>query len=159
MSTAVGIPEVPPKNTLLLLLFCELGFLILASIAILNLHRSKMVPWSIPNQDKAPSTFVTKEQVPLHLATARIALAAGGTLQTISAGLDRKIVRTGSLQAIVKSPAEAAEKVRIMAEGLGGYVESLQINANQGAPTGNMTIRVPSARLEEAKAKRSISRS
>jgi hypothetical protein len=41
MSTAVGIPEVPPKNTLLLLLFCELGFLILASIAILNLHRSK----------------------------------------------------------------------------------------------------------------------
>jgi len=156
MSTAVGIPKVPPKNTLLLLLYCGLGFLILASIA--NLHRSKMVPLSIPNQDKAP-TFVTQEQVPVHLATARMALAAGGTLQTTSAGFDRKIVRTGSLQAIVKSPAEAAEKVRIMAEGLGGYVESLQINANQGAPTGNMTIRVPSARLEEAKAKRSISRS
>ena len=39
-----------------------------------------------------------------------------------------------------------------MAEGLGGYVESLQINADQGAPTANMTIRVPAARLEDAKA-------
>jgi len=106
MSTAVGIPKVPPKNTLLLLLYCGLGFLILASIA--NLHRSKMVPLSIPNQDKAP-TFVTQEQVPVHLATARLARPAAGTLQTTSAGFDRKIVRTGSLQAIVKSPAEAAE--------------------------------------------------
>jgi Domain of unknown function (DUF4349) len=152
MSTT-AISRFPQKNTLLLRLFCGFGVLILAAIAIPDLHRSKMVPSSIPLPEKPQGTLVSKAEVPVHFSSGRMAFAAGVIApNSASASFDRKIVRTGSLQAIVKSPIEAAEKVRIMAEGLGGYVESLQINADQGAPTANMTIRVPAARLEDAKA-------
>lgn len=119
-----------------------------------SLLRTKLATPSVGDQGKTSSIVISQAEVPVHFATGRMALSAGAPTQTASgsATFDRKIVRTGSLQAVVKNPAEAAEKVRIMAEGLGGYVESLQINADQGAPTANMTIRVPAARLEDAKA-------
>jgi cell division protein FtsL len=69
-----------------------------------------------------------------------------------SAQTDRKIIRTGSLEAVVKSPAEAAEQIRNVAERLGGYVESAQISSSQSAPTATITIRVPALRFEDAKA-------
>jgi hypothetical protein len=69
-----------------------------------------------------------------------------------SATADRKIVRTGSLEAVVKSPAEAAEKIRAIAEGLDGYVESAQISGTKDSPSASITIRVPAARFEQAKA-------
>ena len=118
-----------------------------------RLMRTKFAPPPVAYQGKTSAT-ATKAEVPVHFATDRMALAAGTPTQTAygSAGFDRKIVRTGSLQAMVKSPVDAAEKVRVIAERLGGYVESLQINADQGAPTASMTIRVPAARLEDTKA-------
>ena len=69
-----------------------------------------------------------------------------------SASADRKIVRTGSLELTVKSPAEAAEQVRIMAERMGGYLESAQIGGTKEAPIANITIRVPAVHFEDAKA-------
>jgi Domain of unknown function (DUF4349) len=80
-------------------------------------------------------------------------LAPGSSTPTSpSAVHDRKIIRTGSLEAVVKSPAEAAEQIRNMAENLGGYVESAQVSSSQSAPTATITIRVPAARFEDAKA-------
>jgi hypothetical protein len=69
-----------------------------------------------------------------------------------SASADRKIVRTGSLELTVKSPAETAEQVRIMAERMGGYLESAQIGGTKEAPVANITIRVPAMHFEDAKA-------
>src|SRR4029077_20566594 len=63
-----------------------------------------------------------------------------------------KIVRTSSMELTVTSPAEAAEKVRAFAESLGGYVESAQISSSEGTPTATLTIRVPAAHFEDAKA-------
>jgi hypothetical protein len=53
---------------------------------------------------------------------------------------------------VVKSPAEAAEKIRAIAEGVGGYVESAQISGAKESPSASITIRVPAARFEQAKA-------
>ena len=50
----------------------------------------------------------------------------------IAAG--RKIIRTGSLELTVTNPADAAEQVRIMAERMGGYLESAQIGGTKAAP-------------------------
>src|SRR5258707_934107 len=69
-----------------------------------------------------------------------------------SASADRKIMRTGSLELTVKNPAEAAEQVRIMAERMGGYLESAQIGGTKDAPVANITIRVPAMHFEDAKA-------
>jgi Domain of unknown function (DUF4349) len=85
------------------------------------------------------------------VATA-IESAAPVAANTPSSSADRKLVRTGSLELTVKSPAAAAEQIRRMAESMGGYLESSQIGGTKDAPTADLTIRVPVARFEDAKA-------
>lgn len=64
---------------------------------------------------------------------------------------DRKIVRASSLELTVAAPEEAAEKIRVFAEDLGGYLETAQIS-RQDMPNAIVTVRVPERRLEELKA-------
>jgi len=70
--------------------------------------------------------------------------------QTATSG--RKMVRTGALELIVISPADAAEQIRRMAESMGGYLEAAQIGGTKEAPTAALTIRIPATRFEDAKA-------
>lgn len=65
---------------------------------------------------------------------------------------DRKMVRTGFLDLIVQRPAEIAEKIRRMAETLGGFLVESQLGGDQEATRGSLTIRVPASRFEEARA-------
>ena len=66
-------------------------------------------------------------------------------------GEDRKLTRTCTMDLVVKVPAEAAQKIRQMAEQMGGYLENSQINGSQSAGSASLTIRVPAARIEEAR--------
>jgi hypothetical protein len=68
------------------------------------------------------------------------------------AATDRKLVRTAGLELTVNSPADAAEQIRRMAESMGGYLEAAQIGGTKEAPTADITIRVPAAHFEDAKA-------
>lgn len=152
MANVTSAPKFWNWNFVFWALAGSCGLLILAGMLAPNLLRSRYAADQASQRVKSMSTFqVGESQVPLRATTQRMELAAGTTAPA-SASFDRKIVRTGSLQAVVKSPADAAEKVRMMVEGLGGYVESMQLNADQVAPTANITIRVPAARLEDAKA-------
>lgn len=72
------------------------------------------------------------------------------TLQDVDK--DRKVIRTGSIDLIVQRPAESAEKIRSLAENLGGFLVSSQITGGQDATSGSLTIRVPAARFGEARA-------
>ena len=83
---------------------------------------------------------------------AAIQSAAPGTAKAPTATTDRKIVRTGALELTVNSPADAAEQIRRMAESMGGYLEAAQIGGTKEAPTADVTIRVPAAHFEDAKA-------
>ena len=65
---------------------------------------------------------------------------------------DGKIVRTAGLELTVKSPAGAAEQIRRMAESTGGYLETARIGGTKEVPTADLTIRVPAAHFEDAKA-------
>lgn len=94
--------------------------------------------------DKAPAAMPLAGQVTAARKLAETAASA--------ATADRKLVRTGSLELTVKSPADAAEQIRRMAESMGGYLESAQIGGSKEAPTADITIRVPAARFEDAKA-------
>ena len=64
---------------------------------------------------------------------------------------DRKIVRTSSLELVVAKPAEAAEKIRALAERVGGFLVSSEIRGDQDISGGSLTIRVPAARFEDAR--------
>ncbi len=67
------------------------------------------------------------------------------------AAADRKIIRTSSLELVVQHPADAADKITSLAESLGGYLVSSE-GGGQNATAGALTIRVPSAQFEAARA-------
>jgi hypothetical protein len=83
-------------------------------------------------------------------STAMKAEAIAGT-GAPSAPAERKIVRTGSLELMVQHPEEVMDKITALANGWGGYLESSE-GGGQNATTGTLTIRVPAARFEEARA-------
>jgi hypothetical protein len=70
---------------------------------------------------------------------------------TLTPAPDRKIVRTTAISLIVQHPAEAAEKMRTLAENFGGYLETSQISGGSDA-AASLTLRVPVAHFEEARA-------
>ena len=86
-----------------------------------------------------------------YVQSAAMAMKAPSAL-TSEADEERKLVRTCSMYLLVKTPSEDAEKIRQMAEHMGGYLENSQINGSQLTGSASLTIRVPSARIEEARA-------
>ena len=64
---------------------------------------------------------------------------------------ERKMIRTGSLIMIAKSPTETAEKIRALAEGVGGFLVSSQTAGGPEAANASLVIRVPVARFEEVR--------
>jgi Domain of unknown function (DUF4349) len=66
---------------------------------------------------------------------------------------DRKLVRNGSMDLIVQHPADAAESIRQLAEQMGGFLVASDTTGGRVTPYANLTIRVPAARVEEARAR------
>jgi len=64
---------------------------------------------------------------------------------------DRKIVRTTSLDLIVKKPGDVAEKIRALCERAGGFLVNSTIRGDQEMSGGSLTIRVPAARFDEVR--------
>jgi hypothetical protein len=64
---------------------------------------------------------------------------------------DRKISRTGSMDLVVKSPKDISEKIRLLAEHIGGFLVSSETYGGQDASSASLTIRVPANRFEEAR--------
>jgi len=63
----------------------------------------------------------------------------------------RMIVKTGSLNLVVKDVLETAKKIAKFAEEIGGWVVSTNISEYQKVPSGSITVRVPAEKFEEAK--------
>jgi hypothetical protein len=85
--------------------------------------------------------------------SAPVQSAAG--LQKSAAGAptlaDRKMIQTSSMDLIVTNPAETAEKIRALAESLGGYLETSQIAGTRDDARATLTIRVPATGLNQAR--------
>jgi hypothetical protein len=64
---------------------------------------------------------------------------------------DRKTIRAAALELIVDHPAEAAEKLRTLAEQNGGFLVSSEVRGGQEATAANLSVRVPVARYEEVR--------
>jgi hypothetical protein len=146
------------------------GILLVAAITIPNLLRSRMSAYEAKRQSLALPQEASSRQSADHTyaglqatTTARTGLGrnqlvsaalhadpAPSSAPPASAIIDRKLVRTGSLELTVKSPADAAEQIRQMAESMGGYLESAQIGGTKDAPTADITIRVPAVHFSDA---------
>jgi hypothetical protein len=133
--------------------------LLAASIAIPNLLRTRSAAGVPALEHMYASTrlenMALRDAAPMSLRTAGAVVAelkSAAQPAEKSATADRKIVRTGALELTVKSPADAAEQIRRMAESMGGYLETTQIGGTKEAPMADITIRVPATHFEDAKA-------
>ena len=62
----------------------------------------------------------------------------------------RKIVKNGTFSFLVKSAEESADKIKNIAEGLGGFVSDSRVyEVSSGTKTGTVTIRVPASSFNE----------
>jgi Domain of unknown function (DUF4349) len=84
---------------------------------------------------------------PVLLSVAQIEPAAAKA----DSAADRKMVRNSSVDLVVRRPTEAAEKIRALAEGMGGFLVTSEVSGGQDAASGSLTVRVPAARFEEAR--------
>jgi hypothetical protein len=146
------------------------ALLIIAAIATPNLLRSRMAanessrvanlhrmypstrPQATALSDSAPASQHKEELIADADLNSPVYSVAGATPGSSPAATDRKLVRTAGLDLTVNSPADAAEQIRQMAETMGGYLEATQIGGTKEAPTADITIRVPAAHFEDAKA-------
>jgi len=107
------------------------------------------------------TVLVTRNNANMKFASESVPMAShqstiAGYLDQESLGgaiapLGRKIVHTCSLDLTVSSPSQTAEQVRLLAEKLGGYLENAE-SGGQSSAQASITIRIPTAQLESAKA-------
>jgi hypothetical protein len=64
---------------------------------------------------------------------------------------DRKMIRTGSLDMLVKNPKEASEKIRLVAEQAGGFLVASETHGRDSS-SASLTVRVPVDRFEQVRA-------
>jgi len=64
-----------------------------------------------------------------------------------------KTVQTGTLMLTVKNPAEASDRIRQLAEQLGGFLVDSETTGNGSSSSASLSIRIPAARFEEAQAR------
>lgn len=60
------------------------------------------------------------------------------------------VIKTGELQIVVKNVQEAMDEISRYAERKGGWVVSKDVNVEEGALSGEITVRVPAQYFEEA---------
>jgi hypothetical protein len=65
---------------------------------------------------------------------------------------DRKLIRTSTLDMVVKTPSQSSEQIVRLAEGAGGFLVSSQVSGSDTAPTASLTVRVPAAQYEAIRA-------
>lgn len=69
-----------------------------------------------------------------------------------SPAFDRKIIRTGAMELVVKDAPTAVQQLQALAERLGGYVESSNLTQVGDSMNGTIKLRIPAARFDEARA-------
>ena len=94
------------------------------------------------------------EKTTSDVPAAQVSLNQAGQTQTAPIAVERKIIRNADLQLEANAPEEAQQKITQIAESKGGFVvESTQSSSDVKATTRDtvtMTIRVPSAKFDEA---------
>jgi hypothetical protein len=162
MSTFSELRNDHTKTWALIAAGCGIGLFWIA-MAAPALHRSvetlsmpQQVIRDQPSQDfyagarakSMPAVLAERAAPP---AIGAVTESSGGARPAPDASGERKIIRSSSLAIVVQHPAQVMDRIMALAEMEGGYLESSQ-GGGQDAASGSLTIRVPAARFEEARA-------
>ncbi len=143
--------------------FYKLGFfaiigiavvLLLGSVVLSSLNSTRSIgtvgiSGSITNPLSAPSYSVTDF---FEAPSAKKGSIAPQAVRAEEGQLtQRKIIKDGLLSLLVKKVEDSIQNIQALAKTMGGFVGSLQVyEASDGTKSGNITIRVPADRFEEA---------
>jgi hypothetical protein len=104
------------------------------------------------NRSSAPDIVPAPAQPQAQLESSGAGKAADSTDQQ---NIERIVIKNGSLVIVVTDPAKSMDTISKMAEEMGGYVVSANLDQTQlssgvEVPHATITIRVPAERLDEA---------
>ena len=110
-----------------------------------------LVAIGVPNLLRTPSSAFEAQHVAYWEDISDLGPQTKAGLSPRGDEKDRKTVRTASMDLIVKRPTETSEKMRQIAENVGGFLVASQVSGGEDASTASLTIRVPADRFEEAR--------
>jgi cell division protein FtsL len=118
---------------------------ILIALGVPNLMRTRM---ALYNTDGGDHQTGTRLETAGKRAREQLTLVASlsGTEQ------ERKVIRTASLDIVVKNPRQTSEKIRVLAEQAGGFLVSSETNGGENASSASLTIRIPVDKFEQVRA-------
>jgi len=118
---------------------------ILVALGVPNLMRSRMALYNTEGGDYQIDTRLDppgKRQIREQLT---MVAKLSGTEQ------ERKMIRTASLDIVVKNPRQISEKIRVLAEQAGGFLVSSETNGGENASSASLTIRIPVDKFEQVR--------
>ena len=96
-------------------------------------------------------------EVPAPAPAPSFSASGGAAVGTgTSSVADRVVVKTASRTIVVNDPAEAAQQIAQLAQGMGGFVVSMDLTqvtyagVDKPLNEGNISVRIPASRLDEA---------
>ncbi|HKW16381.1 MAG TPA: DUF4349 domain-containing protein [Terriglobales bacterium] len=106
---------------------------VLVSTGVPNLIRTRLSPYEFDDYRSANPAAADSRSSPKTVA--------------MSAALrddeDRKVVRTGSMDMLVKDPKSVSERIRTLTEQAGGFLVTSETYGGDNASSASLTIRVP----------------
>lgn len=98
-----------------------------------------------------PEFPYTEAPAPLISPSALVGEKAPGEVEEISPEApSRLVIKTGTLNIVVKDIESSVRKIIQYAEGKGGWVVSSSVTEREKIPTGSITVRVPVENFDEA---------
>jgi hypothetical protein len=156
MTDMSSIAESINKRNAGLIAVAGMAALIVVAIGIPNLQRSRMAANRVHEVVTSKLVAERYQSVAsgdkIHSAESVLLSTAQIEPTATDSAMGRKMVRNSSVDLVVRKPAEAAEKIRALAEDMGGFLMSSQVSGGQDATGGSLTVRVPAARFGEARA-------
>ena len=121
-----------------------------------------LVMMGVPNLMRSRLSLYEAKRVAYPAQTRMEGYAGGGGggdedkfamgVSLVASESDRKMIRTASMDLLVKNPKEASEKVRALAEQAGGFLVSSETYGGENATSASLTIRVPVDKFEQVRA-------
>ncbi len=136
------------KKKVLIVVLAVLVLAVLASIMVpnLTLHRASK---RLAKQEL--STYSGEaDKAPASAAIGGLMRASEKSASPASYDASHKIIRTATLDLVAKDVQQAMEQIKRETAQFGGYVEKSSLNHDGDNVYGNITVRVPQVRLDQA---------
>ncbi len=110
-----------------------------------------LVAFGIPNLMRVSDSRYALRTDQHLIAAGQVGEYKEARLSETVGGAERRAIRTGAMDLVVRNPRESSEAIRQLAERVGGFLVNSEISGGEDASNASLTIRVPATKFEEAR--------